>query len=323
MSKLVLQSADPAPGSREWLERKTEFVLTLAYRQACDVVRIGAALEEVKRAVGHGGYQRWVEERLPFSVQHAHKCRQVARAFAAYQTSQFEMFEPSALYVLAQPKGVRPEVRAHAVQLAEAGERITHARALELIDAHRPVQLTDRDVSRYERDRRKLDAVRVVQTVGRGRHERQEVTRIDPDSATARQQAHEDAAHARIGKLFVEALRQFTTLTLEHLPNEAKKEVEDDPDLMFCVTGYARDEAVGTRVRSQSDPRLLLESLLGIESRKFCAGCCRNPLETVPLADFCKNADQPDGRNPRCRKCERARKAVLRDKKRKQQEEGE
>lgn len=311
MKTLVLQPSEPAPGSREWLTRRTEFIVSLAYRQVCDIIRIGAELTEVKRVLGHGRYEQWAKERLPFSYPTANRYRQVAKAFAQYQSCQFDNFEPSALYLLAQPKGVTKAVRDHAVQLAEQGQRITHTTALEIIDANRPVNLSEKDIKRYEKVRKQLDARRVVTTVGRGGNERQEVEYIDPAAATEAERAREDRTHARIGKLFLDALKQYTRVEFQHIPGDAAE--DDDPETMFCVTGYSRDEAVGTRVKSQCDPRLLLESLLGVVSKKHCAGCCA-PLAEIPLDRFCRNRNLEDGRNARCRACEKKRKEVYRAK---------
>jgi hypothetical protein len=97
----------PEVGEREWLERRTEDVVGLCYRQACDTVRIGTILNDVRKRVGHGKFLRWVEDKLPFSNPTANRYRLVARAFAAYQTCQFDKFDLSALYVLSLAAGRR------------------------------------------------------------------------------------------------------------------------------------------------------------------------------------------------------------------------
>ncbi len=293
-----LAHESPAPGSAAWLDRKAEYVESLAYRQACDVIRIGQALLEVKAEVGHGRFVAWVEAKLPFGVHHARRHMNVARAFAEYQREQFALFDPSALYVLAQPTGVRPEVRAHAVQLAGEGTRITHKLAKELVDAHRDVAVTRAEERGYGALRKELDRVRVEDDAGR-------VSHIDPDAAAARAEKRDADLAAALGRLARAACERYETVTVTRLDDE-----DDGP--LFSVTGLRGGR---TRTGVDADLRLAFEDVLDEGRTKHCPACCK-PGEELPVARFCRNLNYADGRNGRCRACEKARKAETRRKRR-------
>lgn len=303
MSQLTVRTGanSPAPGSREWLNRRTEDVLTLAYRQACDVIRIGAILVEVKKECGHGAYQKWVEKELPFSYTSAHRYVQVARAFAAYQISQFERFEPSALYALAQTAGVPKEARDHAVALVEQGEHITYTKALEIIDANRPVSMTEKELKVYETNRRKLDA-RKEYNPASGR-----TVTAHPSEELAKLEAREQREYAALGRLFAAAAEQLDAFTVTRTVSAEPGEPDESHTVFYELKG-----GVPLRRSSSADLRLALEGLLGVQRLKVCRGCVlRFPLGR-PVSEFGRNDDQDDGFMPRCRACERERKRVKR-----------
>jgi hypothetical protein len=279
---------DVAPDHRDWLQKRTEDLVGLAYRQACDTVRIGAVLEEVRKAIGHGLYQQWVRDQMPFCVQHARRYRQVARAFAAFQSAQFARFEPSALYVLAKTQGVKPEVRAHAVQLAEAGEHITRARALQIVAAHKAkVWETGRE--------RKADMTALAARMRPIRDaEKEQRAQADREGESA-----EDRA-ARMAALGEAVARLASECTVVHLTK-----IEEDEDApLYSVTTYREEDAPRNAVR-----RSLLDALLAVADRepvKACPTC-----KTVkPLSKFGDLQSSADGRNRCCKVCERARIAT-------------
>lgn len=303
MSQLTVRTGanSPAPGSREWLNRRTEDVLTLAYRQACDLIRIGAILNDVRATVGRGNYLKWVEERLPFSAPTAHRFRQVATAFAAYQTSQFEMFDPRALYTLAQTTKVPKEARDHAVALVEQGEHITYTKALEIIDANRPVSVTEKELKVYETHRRKLDA-RKEYNPASGR-----ASTVHPSEELAKTEAKEQREYAALGKLFATAAEQLDAFTVTRTVSAEAGEPDESHTVFYELKG-----GVPQRRSSSADLRLALEGLLGVQRLKVCRGCVlRFPLGR-PVSEFGRNDDQDDGFMPRCRACERERKRVKR-----------
>lgn len=287
-------AAGPDAGTPEWLERKAEFVVSLAYRQACDVVRVGQVLLEVKKAVGRGRFIAWVEESLPFTVQHARRHMAVARAFAAYQAEQFVRFDPSALYVLAQPTGVIPAVRDHAVQLAEQGTRITHALARELVDAHRPVP----DAA-PRRGKNRSDAVRKrEEEASRLAYEK----KLRDDLARETRDLRELAA---MGGAFLQAVERFGVFTVTRL----EADEEEGGGTVYALAGLGDGPAVRA---VDADLRLAFDDLLDAGREKQCPAC----RKVLPLAAFNRSESHADGRNGRCRQCEKARKARDRQKKR-------
>lgn len=294
MRELVRVTA-PEASEREWLKARAEDVVGLAYRQACDTVRIGAILNEVRKRVGHGRFLRWVEDALPFSNPTANRYRLIARTFAAYQSCQFDKFDLSALYVLAQAQGVPKEARDTAVSLAEQGQRITHALAKEIV-ASCKVTVTDREVSEYHKARAQLDRVAVTNPVS-GKTEV-----IDPDAEKARLDARTARENEAVGALLVKALGLFARVEWER--------DDDDPERpMYWLTGYADREI--PRKEFAADVRVALEKLTGSERRKNCRGCCPAGPGLL-ISEFGRNDDEADGWMPRCRNCEKGRKREMR-----------
>lgn len=295
----------PQPGERQWLEQKTEFILTLAYRQVCDIIRIGAELTEVKGTLKHGQYRDWVEKRMPFSYETANRYRQVAAAFAAFQSCQFDNFDPSALYLLAQPKGVPKEAREHAVMLAGEGQYISDSLAKEIV-AGCKVAVTDKEVNEYHKFRAGLDRVAVTNPVS-GKTEV-----IDPDAEKERLDARQSRENEAVGALVALALGQFARV-------EWERDDEDPDKPMYWLTGYTEREL--PKKVFAADVRVALEKLTGSERRKVCRGCPhRGPLV---ISEFGRNDDEADGWMPRCRNCEKQRKREMRAAKKAKKEQGE
>lgn len=318
------KSSAPVQWDKSWLRAKTDDVIGFAYRQACDMVRIGAILNEVRKTIGHGEYTKWVARELPFSYPHAHRLRQVARAFAAFQARHFDRFAPSALYVLAQTKGVTAETRNHAVALAEQGEKITHARALEIIAANRPIaDLDDNDLDRYDRKRRKGEAVPVlledgsIKTDKKGRP----ILKVAADETERREEWARDR-HVAIGDMISEALRDKFGNAVKHKVSRLEirrlhvttEEGDDESKYVFSVS-VVRDDRT-TETHNHLDLRVALENAFGIVRMKHCGGpCCPLPTDVRPITDFSRSSNHPDGLLHWCKKCENARKKRDRDKK--------
>lgn len=283
------------PGDRDWLRRRTEDVLGLAYRQACDIVRIGTVLEEARRKLERGRYLEWVARVLPFSVAQANRYRQVAKAFAGYQTSQFEKFDPSALYVLAQTRAVPKGARDHAVQLVERGERVTHALAVQIVQAHRAPE-----PARKERAADMTALARRMRPIREAEAAQREQVAKEGEGPGARAERL-----ARLG----EALAHLAgTCAVVHVTR-----IDEDEDApLYSVTTYREDAAPRNAVR-----RALLDALLAAGDReptKVCPTCPDRAPK--PLSQFGVLASSPDGRNRCCKVCERARIAGVKKKRR-------
>jgi phage N-6-adenine-methyltransferase len=115
------------------VQQRTGEIKTLMRRAAQDIIDIGQKLIEVKAMLGHGRFGPWLEAEFDWSEPTAQRFMRVCGAF---QKRQIDGFAPSALYLLAAPS--TPEAaREEALNRAEAGERITHQKAKDLIEEAR------------------------------------------------------------------------------------------------------------------------------------------------------------------------------------------
>lgn len=314
--------ADPA--DRDWLRRRAEEIEGLLYRGACDIVRIGLALESVRKRLGHGSYLAWVEAELPISAPTAQRYRQVARVFGGFLSVQFEQFDPSALYVLAQAKGVPPGAREHAVQLAGEGKRVTHALALEILDAHRPV--SEADAARELREQKKAAQV-VRECKARkpggeycGRSFASTGERVCPD-CLRRQEERESVASVNREKakkwdLFCALLSRCSLLRVEASDDEEYEE------RLYSVAAHFPDD--GPRHSAHANPFVALAAVSAergeggrpVEPMKKCLDPeCEAPGGMRPYGCFKAHATNPDGFDTRCRACVHRRRDLIRARK--------
>lgn len=272
-------------GSRDWLRGRTEFVRSLCYRGACDAVRIGQALDEAKGRLPRGGYELWVESQLPFSLTTARRYRQVSAAFGRFAAAQFGRFDPSALYVLARERTPQA-AREHAVALAEGGETVTHAMALEIVDAYRPFEVGKAEVRRYEATAQRAR--------GKGEGKAERVI------------AAEDRVRAGHWDALVSLVDGCSAVELSRV------EDTDDEEPVYAVACRRPDHDDGPRhvVRVSLDLAVLAAS--GREPQKRCGGC----KAVIAVGLFSRNRRMPGGVMDRCKACEKARRKALRAEKR-------
>lgn len=271
-----------AAPERALLQAHTESILSLAYRTACDTVRIGRMLSEVKERLW-GDYEAWVESELPFSLATAHRFRQVAAAFGAFLTSQFERFDPSALYLLSQLQ-VPQAVREHAVQLAEEGERITRAVALEILDAHKDVPVTSDLLSEHHE---RMKDIRAAEKKAQADEEREEAVEQKADHWDAFRELVEECSSVHVTKV-------------------------DDPEdvTLYSIMCHRQNDRPRNVVRRHLSDAV--DEAGGRERQKYCPGCCE-PGETKPVGEFSDNSRRADGRNDYCKACEKKRRKKMRD----------
>lgn len=289
---------DVPAADRDWVRRRTEDIESCAYRTACDMVRIGAALAEVKKKLPKR-FAAWLIASTPFTRPTAYRLMATAKSFGPY-VSQIETFEPCALYVLAQEKTPQA-ARDHAVALAEGGKRITRTLALEILDAFAPVAVSATGVKEYESDR---DQVMGVQD--------------EQDADTAGMEADDERHAARVGRAFAELVgRSGLLLTATRLDDG-----ETDP--VYSVTTHTAADGP----RNVFDKELLgaLQRAGGTVEIKFCPGCCvaggdvlrageHGPIRPacVPATGFGRDKRQNDLLMTRCGACERSRKRQRRE----------
>lgn len=278
---------------RDWLRKRTQDVESFAYRIACDIVRIGQVLAEVRQRVGWGLYSSWLATNTPFGRSQAYRMISAAAAFGVY-LSQIETIEPSALYVLAQDKTPQA-AREHAVQLASEGKRVTRAAALEIVDAYKPVTVTEKEAEEYGRARKKLDLIPVEKI----KNDIIVVEDVDQDAATALQERQDDSRRARAGRAIEELVRRARLIRIEKLDDV------DDVDL-YSVTCHFPDDGPRNVVDRRLDRALV--TVCGTIETKYCRGCD----EQRPIELFGANKKMTDMLMARCKICEKSRKREMR-----------
>lgn len=91
-------------------------------RTAQDIIEIGRDLIVVKKAVGHGGFLKWIEAEFEMSDQAARRFMQVAEQYGKSNTVL--NLPAGALYALAAPS-TPPEVREKVEARVKAGEKVS------------------------------------------------------------------------------------------------------------------------------------------------------------------------------------------------------
>ena len=119
-------------GQRQTLRIRASEINTLAKRAVQDVIEIGRKFAEVKDILGgNGKFNDWLSAELGWSERTAYNFIGV---YAAFGSADFaiENFAASALTLLAAPSTPPAAIEA-AAQMANSGERVTHAIAKEIV----------------------------------------------------------------------------------------------------------------------------------------------------------------------------------------------
>lgn len=135
----------------------------LVRRAAQDSVTIGRKLNEVKARLPHGAFGPWLDAEFGWSEDTAQRWRRVATKFG--DKPQFADFAPSVLYLLSAP-AVPEAARDEAGARAAAGERITVAKAREIVEENRPRPVAVRAVGPARVARPQADAHRAGTEAG-------------------------------------------------------------------------------------------------------------------------------------------------------------
>jgi len=121
--------------TREFVAERTTALRTRLQRAAEDIVNIGTDLLAVKERLPYGQFLDWLDAEFDMSERSAYNLMSVADKFAT--AASLERVAPTALYLLAA-SSTPAEARAEALELAEAGEKITRQIARAIVDEHRP-----------------------------------------------------------------------------------------------------------------------------------------------------------------------------------------
>lgn len=260
---------------REWLQNTTEQIHSLAYRTACDAIRIGRLIAEVKSRLKSRTFKNWVETDLPWSRSHAYKMMRAAELFGPLVSHrETERIAPLAMYMLSA-HSVPDEARISAVALA-ATRTVTVSDAREILAAHRrSPEPTKKELRVYER------TMAGVFHFG--------------DSGSSQATAP-PAELAAIWDAMTSLFGEGATLHIAPLE-------EDDGELspLASVTVYAPPERPRNFIRRHLGDAILAAA--GREREKLCPSCGH----TKPVPLFGDNDKETDGRNRYCRECERAR----------------
>lgn len=120
------------------VKQRTTEIKSLMKRTTQDIIDIGQKLAEVKQQIPHGEFGKWLQHEFEWDAKQAQRFMNVAVSFAG-KDDNLSFFAPSALYLLSAPS--TPEAaREEAKVIAQSGEPVTHAKAKELVAAHKVIQ---------------------------------------------------------------------------------------------------------------------------------------------------------------------------------------
>lgn len=113
------------------VQQRTSEICTLLRQQVYNAIEIGQKLLEIKQSLKNDNlYRQWIEAEFPWEKSAANRFEHVALRFS--NVPNWDMlngsFDLSALYILAAPS-TPADVVDRAIELAESGERVSHARA--------------------------------------------------------------------------------------------------------------------------------------------------------------------------------------------------
>ncbi len=273
-----------------WFQRTRDDVRSLAYRTACDMIRIGQLLAAARDRVDRRTFTAWILAELPWSRSHAYRLIQVGETFGALvDPKSEERIEPTALYLLARPE-VPPQARAYAIELA-ADRNVTAADAREILAAHRSVpDLTREEVKAHDAN---MKSIRDEEG--------------SADRRTAKAEATDTGRVTASWESLTKLVAESSVVHIVTIGEEGGDSDEDEP--LYSVTVYADDDRPRNFIRrSLADA---IQAAAGKEREKVCAGC----ETSKPLSMFSNNKALSDGRTRRCKHCERNRLSAFKRKK--------
>lgn len=249
-------------------------------RTVSEVLASAKILAAARRRLTRANWRGWLEKEAQIPPRSAQRLVNVGVAFAGVNEDTLLNFTPTALYTLAE-SGIPQAVREYAVLQARDGEEVTAAKVNEWV----------RSFAASERDQ-------TAAPLKLARPLAEDAPPVDPFTDPAEVYAVEN------WKLLCDLVGTDGTV---HLSASTDTEAEG----MTVVSAYCIDE--GNRRSATGDTvESVVLKLTDTRRTKECAAC-----GTVkPLDEFCRRADMPDGREYRCKACERARVRAYADAKR-------
>lgn len=119
------------------VQQRTGEIKSLMKRTAQDILDIGTKMLDVQRRIQHGTFLGWLQLEFPnLGRSTAYNLMAVARQFDGANFQQLEI-STKALYLLSA-SATPDAARAEAIERAQAGERITHTTAQQIVTQHHP-----------------------------------------------------------------------------------------------------------------------------------------------------------------------------------------
>lgn len=261
-----------ADGDREFLKRAANELRAKLRRTVSEVVASGRLLAQARRRLGREQWAAWLESEAQIPPRSASRLVNVGTAFASTNDDTLLNFTPTALYTLCEP-GVPQSLREYAIEQAAEGEEVTAGTVREWLTAYRQ-QVPEGETN----------LLKLARPVAEDAPPKDPF--VDPDEVYASEN----------WSLLRELLGSDGTV---HLSASADTEA---PDMVLVCGNFIG--AAGER-RTHTGPTL--ESVILHLSRHIRTKECRACGSIKPLEDFCRRSDMPDGREYRCKACERRR----------------
>ena len=118
------------------VQQRTSEIKERIQRSAQGIIEIGARLSEVRSRLEGNSFDGWLKTEFDWSRRTAYNFIGVHEQFGRANFAQLDI-AASALYLLAAPS-TPPEAREEAIERAEAGEKITHQVAQQIVVEHKP-----------------------------------------------------------------------------------------------------------------------------------------------------------------------------------------
>ncbi len=140
MNNLPTLYTEIDPETRVFLQGKEQIIKSLV---ANTIIEIGAQLREAKERVGHGNFQRWIQECFGMSKVRAWEYMKIEQAFKSSPGELLENVHKKALLLLSStslPEEIREEVKEQVLVIAETGEKVTLDTVKDLIREKKEAQ---------------------------------------------------------------------------------------------------------------------------------------------------------------------------------------
>lgn len=130
---------DMTQADQRWLDEEIEHLSMLARRTIADVLLIGRRLLAIQDRLANyhdGIFTNWIKAECVWSKSAVYRFINVYTRFASFPNLGKLTIDSSALYLLAS-ESTSESARLEAIERAEDGEMITHAKAKAIVKAHR------------------------------------------------------------------------------------------------------------------------------------------------------------------------------------------